>query len=221
MTDHISFDALCDLVDHTMEPHVDAAARWHVERCAECASLLSDISSLRATAAALPRDVAPPVGLWNDILADIALPTSPVAKGTGIWNPRWLAAAGIIAIASSGLTALVLRNNTHSVPVASNTALPVPPAVEILPARLASEEQHFTESVDVLQRTLSERRRSLAPSTIATVEHSLRIADSAIAEARTALARDPANKDLAKLFASNYERKIDLLRRASELAPRT
>ena len=56
---------------------------------------------------------------------------------------------------------------------------------------------------------------------MATVEHSLRIADSAIAEARAALASDPANAALAALFNSNYERKIDVLRRATELAPRT
>jgi hypothetical protein len=56
---------------------------------------------------------------------------------------------------------------------------------------------------------------------VATVERSLRIADSAIAEARDALERDPSNVVLERLFASNYERKIDLLRRANELAPRT
>ena len=72
-----------------------------------------------------------------------------------------------------------------------------------------------------LWRTLDERRDSLAPSTVATVERSLRIADSAIAEARSALEQDPANRVLGELFVSNYERKIDLLRRATELAPRT
>ena len=90
-----------------------------------------------------------------------------------------------------------------------------------LPARLASAEQGYLRSTMALRRTLDERRDSLAPSTVATVERSLRIADSAIAEARAALERDPSNAVLAALFASNYERKIDVLRRATELAPRT
>jgi hypothetical protein len=90
-----------------------------------------------------------------------------------------------------------------------------------LPAHLAVAELGYERSIDALRRTLDERRDSLAPSTVATVERSLRIADSAIAEARSALERDPSNRVLAELFASNYERKIDLLRRASELAPRT
>ena len=76
-------------------------------------------------------------------------------------------------------------------------------------------------SVEALQRTLNERRPLLSASTIAIVERSLRVSDSAIAEARAALARDPGNSALARLFASNYERKIDLLRRATELAPHT
>ena len=68
---------------------------------------------------------------------------------------------------------------------------------------------------------LDQRRDSLAPSTVATVERSARIADSAIAEARAALEHDPSNRVLADLLVSNYERKLDLLRRATELAPRT
>jgi hypothetical protein len=68
---------------------------------------------------------------------------------------------------------------------------------------------------------LHQRRASPAPSTVVVVERSLRIADSAIAEAREALARDPANRALAEIFASNHERKIELLERASELARRT
>jgi hypothetical protein len=37
----------------------------------------------------------------------------------------------------------------------------------------------------------------------------------------SSLAQDPANRALADIFASNHERKIDLLERASELARRT
>ena len=127
----------------------------------------------------------------------------------------------VIAVGSSALTALVIRGaqtgTQSSDPIVSST-ISVPTA---LPARLAFTENGYTRSINALQLALAERRDSLAPSTVATVEHSLRIADSAIAEARAALARDPANAALAALFNSNYERKIDVLRRATELAPRT
>ena len=61
----------------------------------------------------------------------------------------------------------------------------------------------------------------LDPATIATVERSLTTIDGAIAEARAALMRDPGNGTLSRLLASSYEQKVTLLRRASELTPRS
>ena len=92
-----------------------------------------------------------------------------------------------------------------------------PPARE----RYEEEQREPTPSHTRSRHRFGGRGDSLAPSTVATVERSLRIADSAIAEARSALEQDPANRVLGELFVSNYERKIDLLRRATELAPRT
>ncbi|MEP6731876.1 MAG: hypothetical protein ABJE10_14610 [bacterium] len=228
MTDHLSFERLCDLADSALAPAAEESARAHLRTCEQCASRLSAISALAASTAALPQEIAPPEGLWQDIRKDLE-PRDAIRRRSRAWPIRHLAAAAVvIAAASSALTALVLRGTNSDATTRSETAsaptttsTPVQPTPAELPARLASAEHGFTRSVDALQRTLDERRDSLAPSTIATVERSVRIADSAIAEAREALARDPANHALAALFASNYERKIDLLRRATELAPRT
>ena len=170
--------------------------------------------------AGLPREVAPPPELWSSIRAELA----PRSARTIHWSPRWrLAAAALLVAASSSiLTLLAVRARDGGEPVrAVATTDSAPSAPARLPAHLAVAEMGYERSIDALRRTLDERRDSLAPSTVATVERSLRIADSAIAEARSALERDPSNRVLAELFASNYERKIDLLRRASELAPRT
>jgi hypothetical protein len=168
---------------------------------------------------ALPREIAPPPELWGAIRAELAEHSSNTRR----WD-RWrLAAAGLLIAASSSLlTVVALRTRDHARAVAAAPAPAAAPTAEPrLPARLASMEQGYLRSTEALRRTLDERRDSLAPSTVATVERSLRIADSAIAEARAALERDPSNAVLAALFTSNYERKIDVLRRATELAPRT
>ena len=170
--------------------------------------------------AALPREVAPPPDLWTDIRAELA----PRSARTIQWNTRWrLAAAGLLVAASSSiLTLFAVRAREHApssvVAMAKDTAPVTEPR---LPDHLVVAERGYARSIDALWRTLDERRDSLAPSTVATVERSLRIADSAIAEARSALEHDPSNRVLAELLVSNYERKIDLLRRATELAPRT
>ena len=230
MTDHISFDQLGDLEDGVLDAAATASARTHLASCAECSSLHAQLVALGASVAELPREVAPPADLWNDIRAELEPRRELGRPLVRSFRTRHLvAAAAIVAIASSALTALALRNTrggaaaesvTAASPLSGALARPEPISTE-LPARLASAEHGYARSVEALQRTLDERRDSLAPSTVATVERSLRIADSAIAEARAALAHDPANRALVALFASNYERKIDLLRRATELAPRT
>jgi hypothetical protein len=182
-------------------------------------------------ASSLPRDIAPPADLWPSIRAELA----PRTSRTFQWNPRWrlAAAALLVAASSSVLTLLAVRGRggeraPAAVATGGERASPaVPPAdgapsaATNLPTHLAVAERGYERSIDALWRTLDERRDSLAPSTVATVERSLRIADSAIAEARAALEQDPSNRVLADLLVSNYERKLDLLRRATELAPRT
>jgi hypothetical protein len=172
--------------------------------------------------AALPREIAPPPDLWPAIRAELA----PRSARTARWSAGWrLAAAGLVVAASSSILTLFAVQARDGAPgptaVAVDTTPPPASATTRLPAHLVVAERGYARSIDALWRTLDERRDSLAPSTVATVERSLRIADSAIAEARSALEQDPANRVLADLLVSNYERKIDLLRRASELAPRT
>lgn len=175
--------------------------------------------------AALPREMAPPPDLWPAIRAELAPRSARTARWGGGW--RLAAAALFIAASSSILTLLAVRGNDGAdrpPVVATSDPAPAHPSTGAparLPAHLVIAERGYARSIDALWRTLDERRDSLAPSTVATVERSLRIADSAIAEARTALEQDPANRVLADLLVSNYERKIDLLRRATELAPRT
>ncbi|MEO7456893.1 MAG: hypothetical protein ABIY52_11575 [Gemmatimonadaceae bacterium] len=182
---------------------------------------MTDRPTLDQLSAELPRDIAPPADLWADIRAGLEPRDAVALPRTGMaFRTRQLIAAGlVVAVASSAITALALRNRGATQQAAE--AAPSRPAAPELPVVLANAEHGYTRSVDALQRTLDERRDSLAPSTVATVERSLRVADSAIAEARAALTQDPANRALAALFASNYERKIDLMRRATELAPRT
>jgi hypothetical protein len=228
MTDHLTFDQLCDLADGAAEPRRVEAWRAHLDACAECAGRHAELTSLADDTARLPREIAPPPELWTAIRAGLARRES--ASRFSWWTPsvRRLAAAGLlVAASSSALTLLAVRARDRAPAVARSAsatapvAAPVQPAGTGLPAHLASAEQGYARSVEALRRTLDERRDSLATSTVETVERSLRIADAAIAEAREALARDPANGLLAEIFASNYERKIDLLRRATELAPRT
>jgi anti-sigma factor RsiW len=214
MTTHPEFDEIDDLLDGTLPAARTAEVRQHLERCGECRAIHDVLRATIDDAAALPRDIAPPPDLWNEVRGQLAPRRSMLSSRFSIGG---LAAAALLAAAmGSGITVLVLRPNAQrSSVVAVSTPAGTPPSA------FASAERGYAESAARLELTLSERRDSLAPATVATVERSLRVADSAIAEARAALNHDPANRAIEAILASNYERKIDLLRRANEPSPRT
>jgi CHASE3 domain sensor protein len=77
---------------------------------------------------------------------------------------------------------------------------------------------NYVETVARLREALDGQRGALAPSTARTVDRALAVIDSAIAEARAALASDPANAALVDILSTHYERKVELLQRATELS---
>jgi hypothetical protein len=223
-TDHPSFDELCELADGASPTAKSDARRAHVIACADCAERLAALAALRVEASRLPREVTPPAEVWTGIRAGLT-PRARVARVSGWGASPWrlAAAAALIAVSSSAVTLVALRARERDSTLPPIASAPVEPPArpKPLPAQLASAELGYARSVEALRRTLDERRDSFSASTVETVERSLRVADEAIAEAREALERDPSNGVLVRIFESNYERKIDLLRRATELAPRT
>ena len=80
----------------------------------------------------------------------------------------------------------------------------------------------YDRAVRDLERVLNNGRGRLDSATVATIEQSLHKIDAAIAEARAAIQRDPANAYLRRQIASNMRRKVDLLRvAANAIAART
>jgi hypothetical protein len=68
---------------------------------------------------------------------------------------------------------------------------------------------------------LYDNRDVLDPDTVTTIETNLRVIDRAIRRAREALADDPGNAGLARLLASNYMHKLQLLQRTSRIIERS
>jgi len=81
-------------------------------------------------------------------------------------------------------------------------------------------EGEYSRAIGELLQAVDAQRSRLSPETIRTVDHSLAVIDSAIAEARNALVADPNNATLVDLLSASYQRKLDLLRRTSELSSR-
>lgn len=224
MTEHLSWELLNDFVDGRLDPPAAADAREHLSLCQGCSATLTELRDFLSESAALSASLNPPPEILASIRETISQNKS-VPLHSAAWtvrarwwhSPRHLAAAAVLLVAatSAATALLVTRNGGETVYV--NT----PQTLAMLPIAWENAEQGYLASVDELSEALADLRPSLSPSTIETVERSLTVIDSAIVEARSALVRDPANAALADLLASNYRQKVELLRRATELDPRT
>ncbi|HUF64524.1 MAG TPA: hypothetical protein VMM17_00970, partial [Gemmatimonadaceae bacterium] len=74
------------------------------------------------------------------------------------------------------------------------------------------------QTVNGLNQLIAESESQLSPETVRTIRASLLVIDAAIIEVRQALAEDPANAQLLEILESNYEKKVDLLRRTTAMA---
>ena len=82
-------------------------------------------------------------------------------------------------------------------------------------------DAQYDAAVADLERALAKGRGRLDKTTIAIVEENLTIIDRAIAQAREALAADPANSYLSGHLIEARRKKLDLLRRAAALTSET
>lgn len=241
MTKHEEIQSrLNDFVDGELPPAERSEVRDHLDGCELCRGELEGLVALLADARALPREVAPPRDLWDGIAARLQ-DRSPAARPEAASTPviavdfrpasrpawrRWapMAAAAMVLVAlSSGLTAYLVRARAET--QVAVVPVPVPTAVDTRPvsalAAFRPTEQEFIGTVETLQAQLEAGRPRLAPQTVATIEENLRIIDQAIAEARAALERDPANVDLPHMLSGVYRKKVELLQSAVQLQQRS
>jgi hypothetical protein len=79
----------------------------------------------------------------------------------------------------------------------------------------------YDREIEKLRHIVKTRRTQLDPRTITVLEQSIAVIDSAIAQSRAALKKDPASGYLAKELNNSLEKKVELLRTAAMLPART
>jgi hypothetical protein len=208
---HVNFDELNDIAEGR-EPTTES--REHYFGCGECQATVRRLRVLLDDARALPRDVAPPPEVWSALRDRVA--RRPIARAVKPrwWHNGWLAAAAALVL----VIGTALLTNAASTAKAGKVQFATSTVVQPTPVAVASVERNYSATLAELRATLETQRTSLAPATVRTVERSLALIDAAIAEARAALATDPANQMLVDVLSANYERKVELLKRATELS---
>lgn len=170
---------------------------------------------------ALPRESEPPESAWEEIRAQLSDRASHQPRPVARWQrPAFLAAAAVLLVAASAaVTRVVLtRDRMPAASVAAAAARPAEGEGAAVLAALALRENQYLQTVNGLNELIEANESGLAPETIRTIRASLLVIDAAILEVRQALAEDPANAQLLEILEANYEKKVDLLRRTSEMA---
>ena len=211
---HPTETQLNDYVDGALGSNDADRIRDHVTGCDKCAREAELLAALKSAVAALPLQVRPERDLRSDIWQRIERPRHTRT----IWSARYmLAAAAVLLIAFSSLVTLAIVRSDSSTEIGRdyrNSARLVGRDSDAL-------QRAYSEEVQELEMILRKSRGSLAPETVRIMEENLKIIDTAIREARSALEADPNSDMLVDLLRSAYERKLELLRQAAKSSPVT
>jgi hypothetical protein len=226
-------DRLSEYLDQELDADEQTAIETHLRDCAACRQTLDDLRTVVQSAGALvPRP--PQTDLWAGIAARIGAGDSE-ARGTrdqrsgrqparrvfAFTLPQLAMAAVLLIVSSVVLSWAILRRAPEqpavvSVPGPLRDSSPGSSPEDRAGARLANfADPQYDAAVADLRRALEAGRGRLDPKTIDVLEKNIAAIDSAIDQARNALAADPANAYLNSYLADARRRKLDLLREAT------
>lgn len=210
-------DVLVDLVDGRLAPDQAREAERHLEGCAACRALVTDLRTIRASAFTLDRR-EPAAAVWASLAAKVAAEPAPAGRvlpftGRSAWA-GWLAAAAALVIATLvGVWPLVRdRREAVTEPAATPAA-----TVESVAAEFAAAEQHYQKAITDLEAIAKEDSGALDPQVAAVLQKNLGVIDQAISESRAALKTQPTNLNAQNGLFDALRTKVALLQQTVEL----
>jgi anti-sigma factor RsiW len=213
-------DVLVDLVDGRLEPAQQRDIERHLEACAECRALVTDLRSIRASAFMLDRR-EPAAPIWTKLQAAIA--AEPAPRGRVLFMPNranwpvWLGAAAALILATViGLLPLLNRNAAPDAAAGANDA-PPEITVESVAAEFEAAEQHYQKAIDDLQTIANKDTGELDPEVAAVLQKNLTVIDQAISESRVALRAQPSSTNAQDGLFNALRTKVALLQQTVEL----
>lgn len=222
MSHKISEERLHEYIYDELPLAARISVEEHLEVCERCREEVVAVRKIAKRVSSLARDIQPPRDFWPAIHARhtgvVPLPTSAGGSSRtvgGIDRVRLASAAALLILASSGVTALVLRNGSGDV---AGTTADTKRASAYFASRAKERlsEADYVQAARELSIALAERRASLSPHTVRIVEQNLSVIDEAIRESSDALARDPGNRALSQMVSNSYRQKVELLRQATQ-----
>ena len=201
-----------DYVDGFLGEPEAAAVAEHLEACGNCRENAAALWRVVQEARDLPREMAPPDELWNDIAEGIARSGEetvavPARRSLVPILAAFATAALFLAAVSAGFGVWMTRQTPREVSERVNA-----------PSGYEQALQECATARATLLADLEERKGALSPQTLTTVNENLKVIDAAISEIRNALEADPRDERLRRMLVLTYEEEVGLLARIVRLA---
>jgi len=216
-------DRLSDYVDGELRADQRAEMEAHLSGCTECRDVLEQLRGVVARAATL-EDRGPTRDLWSKVAREIeveraARDVAPRrARRLSFSVPQLLAASIALMLLSASAVWLTVAHRVTGGTSQQTAAGRTPEGGPTTRVAWATDPR-YDAAIAELQAALQAGRRNgqLDSATIRIVEHNLAIIDTAIVQARRALAADPGSAYLNHHLADTMRRKMDLLRQATAI----
>lgn len=206
---------------HDSGATLDPAIARHVAGCPECRSYAAFLATLRERADGVAREREPGRDLWPGIAARLDAPKTVAfrARASRSVAPWWAAAAA--AVVAAAVTFALTRPPSDAPRAAS--ASPATMASDddatasVVPASHGAGDEDYARAMASLLAALDQGKDRMAPGTRVVVERNLAVIDRALSDIQAALAKDPNNTDLMRLFSTTRKRKVETLRQVVRL----
>lgn len=212
-------DRLSDYVDGELDADDARAIEAHLATCAECRAIADELRQVVARAQRVGY-TEPTTDLWRPIEASIraAKPVARRGRFVTVSLGGLAAAAAIVALIAGGFAWTIATRRATTVAVTPPRAAVVPDGrLAITSGASALAIASYRDAAADLERALEAGRGTLKPETMRVIEANLHAMDVAIAQADSALQRDPGSAYLNQYLAATMQRKLKLLRRAVEI----
>lgn len=193
----------------------------HLADCVQCRKALEGILAVKSWAPSY-QGSAPSRELWQNI--ESRLGTRPIGSGAmkpwhgrrvSVRIPLLAAAAVILLVLGAAATRLFIADSPEQV-AQGPTGPTSPKHWNVVQEQVTNHE--YDAAVTELESILASNGDALEPATLKVIHESLATIDTAIAEARQAIAADSTNDYLNASIAENMRRKLGILRMAAQAA---
>lgn len=217
MTDQWT-DRLSEYLDNELPRAERLELESHLLVCPACRGTLDELRAVVARAGRL-EDHEPDYDLWPGVrevigsrkVVELDSRRKPARRFT-FSLPQLVAAAAALVLLSGGTAWFMSPTNNRS-----DDRAEAPPPVAAQPVSF-DRKGRADSAITELERILQEESGQLDSSTVRILTQNLALIDRAIGQARKALESDPSNPYLNDHLARTMRKKIEVLRRAADLA---